>query len=303
MLFFAFIQPLALEARGLQYSGSTSQSHLQVQLKAIFITRFICLGALNDVAKPYVTFKMKQWRIARARHTQAARLAASFMEQQAEMDTYTPADLTNDYLDVLLPLCFVVFFGMISPVSVLLLLCVIMIQVRTDSWKLTHVYRRPYPQIARGIGVFNTFLEFCGHCMIFLNLGLIFVEFGGIRGMVPSSLDIRGDLDVAVVPATGPEGHEHTLSAGYLIDCLAFMVLTITLVLAWRLLGYMIPSVSAWVQLEHRRHDLQRHRLFYNAGVDGMKMRRVRLWQEDLKSRRDFGTSQRFSAEDQEMVI
>merc|ERR1719329_143187 len=79
MLFFAFIQPLALEARGLQYSGSTSQSHLQVQLKAIFITRFICLGALNDVAKPYVTFKMKQWRIARARHTQAARLAASFI--------------------------------------------------------------------------------------------------------------------------------------------------------------------------------------------------------------------------------
>lgn len=235
-----------------------------MKLVSLFIVRFLLLGAFNDVVKPLVHFKMKMRRDCRHQ--------TAFAERQDKMDTYGSSDLTDDYLDVVLPVGFISFFGMVHPWCVLLLLPVLLIQVRADAWKLTHAYRRPYPQLAMGIGCFNAMMGFFGHCMIAINLGLMIVQLGGVKRLFP-----------AFGMSTPQSWHQSSYGG----DVQVFLALAIWLLLSWHLYGFAVPSSSFYVQLERRRQILQRHHLFYSAGC-GSVTTKVRVSPQKLSKREDF---------------
>jgi len=270
MVFFAFLQPLMdLSQDGLNDETPNGQSgdsasgtldwfrtQLSTQLRAIFITRFIVLGMLNRVLKPWVALKVKYWLVMRGTES-----TFSIKGVQELMDEYSPSDLHHDYLDLLLPLCFIIFFGMIFPLSIVLLLFLAVIQIRSDAWKLTHVCRRPYPRVVMELGFFDSFLEFCGHCMIFSNLGLVYVLFPH-HDADPTGLHLAVYLSLAMVG-----------------------------VLAWHFVAWLVPDKSDFVELEGRRHEFQRHKLFF-SGLN-IKNLRVEIAPKELAQRTDFGKIQK----------
>mmetsp|Transcript_28439 Transcript_28439/g.54789 ORF Transcript_28439/g.54789 Transcript_28439/m.54789 type:complete len:829 (-) Transcript_28439:77-2563(-) len=198
---------------------------LSTQLKSLFFTRYILLGALNRIAKPYLTLRFKYWW-----QSDGKRLM-TFTEVQALMEEYTDSDLSCDYMDVLVPLSLVLFFGLVSPAIVLLMLVLVMSQFRADMWKLVHTYRRPFPRAIKANHVFNDFMEFSGVSMIFMNLAMITI------------IAVREPSWNAVVD-------DNQLSTPHF--CAAMLGVSLWFYLAW-----LVPSKSGQTIVEERRHFLE----------------------------------------------
>merc|ERR1712050_762888 len=126
-------------------------------------------------------------------------------------------------MDVLMPLCFVVFFGSIFPLSILLFLAMLLMQVRCDAWKLTHVFRRPYPRLGHGLSGLRSFLNFCGYTMIITNLASMFLEFDSMMPL-PHWFIFHRDVEAAKIGGMA-------VKAGWLADALWFCVASLALVL------------------------------------------------------------------------
>merc|ERR1712113_1177404 len=91
----------------------------------------------------------------------------------------------GDVLDIMTPLCFVLFFGMVDPWCIFLLLGVLLVQRCANSWKLVKVYQRPFPRCVTSLGVFDWVLHFSGYFMIGCNLLMMHIELDGIGRVVP----------------------------------------------------------------------------------------------------------------------
>mmetsp|Transcript_102473 Transcript_102473/g.298903 ORF Transcript_102473/g.298903 Transcript_102473/m.298903 type:complete len:788 (-) Transcript_102473:192-2555(-) len=229
LLYFAFVLP-ATTARK---DPLIFQQQLSNQLMSVFFTRYILLGSLNRIVKSYVSLLFKR----RAR----SQFQLSFVETQMLMEKYGSKDINDDFLDVLLPLCMVVMFGMISPAVVFLLFISAASQFRSDAWKLSHTYRRPFPQVVAHIGFFNDFLEVIGRIMIFTHFGVAYVLFGKdwLRSVSFATGDQTGQGDQAYV-----------------------LAMTIVVSLLWSYIGWLVPVKTEFARCEERRHDLQRRRLY-----------------------------------------
>mmetsp|Transcript_41580 Transcript_41580/g.114564 ORF Transcript_41580/g.114564 Transcript_41580/m.114564 type:complete len:944 (-) Transcript_41580:115-2946(-) len=275
LVFFAFVQPIFsnMECQRSLEDPEECMSAARVQLRyclcATFIMRYVILyGVLIDIVKPFLQLRLKQYRDER-RHG----YEDSFFELQVHMSTYGSTELTNDYLNILLPLGFVIFFGMVSPESVLLLLLALLFRVRTSAWKLLHVYRRPYPSFVQDIGVFNDMLGFYGYMMLLSNLGLLVVDFGGVSHFAPRVPELLGVT----------EFKHH-----WFVEMFAFFFMALVLVFVWRFLEAMLPNECYADRVELRRQDLQHQRLFYCSAFEGLKRGRVSLQADRLDSREDF---------------
>ena len=98
----------------------------------------------------------------------------SFLEQQAKMETYTGQAQNEDYIQIVLPLAFVLLFGVSLPLSSLFALVCFRVQLYADAWKLAKALRRPYPSRAqRGIGVWELILDQLSSCAILTNICLV----------------------------------------------------------------------------------------------------------------------------------
>lgn len=283
VMFSAFAQPALVmfsssDIQRLEANGSlgTRRTEAQIehqrvllerQLFSIFLMRYFLLyGAVNDVLTPWIKMTMQKQR------------EMSYVEQQVEMATYGNYELTNDYLDAIIPLGFVTFFGMIYPPSVLLLIVVLMFRVRADSWKLLFAHRRPYPHVAKDIGVFNSMLGLFAYGMVLTNLGLIMVDFGGIAQLFhvrfnPLYITIFG-FPVRTI---------------WVLDTLIFLAMALAISLMWHLLEFILDDTSHYVRTEQQRQDLQRHILSY-TGFKGVDLRRVALMKDRLMARVNFSS-------------
>merc|ERR1712176_187054 len=54
---------------------------------------------------------------------------------------------------------------------------------------------------------------------------------------------------------------------GFWLACSAFFVITTVLFVLWRVVDYMVPKESNRLIRQKRRHDLQKHKLFYRADI------------------------------------
>lgn len=240
------------------------------QMMSTFVVRFIVLGGLmNHLAKPFMHLFVKG---GLGQHS------TSYIEFQAVKERATSSEMTTNYLDVLLPMCFVIFFGAIFPFCILLFVVLVLVQARCDAFTLTHVFQRPFPKLREAANLiqFRLFLETCGHVMIITKLALLFFEFGGVVQLDPdvvarlAGLPLQACNDTAT-NATASSEHMAAVwwqsemdacrFAKLVMNTLIFLLLAFLLVALWHLIGFWMPSESRFTRIECYRHDLQRHRL------------------------------------------
>eukprot|EP00931_Biecheleriopsis_adriatica_P072793 TRINITY_DN47194_c0_g1_i1.p1 TRINITY_DN47194_c0_g1~~TRINITY_DN47194_c0_g1_i1.p1 ORF type:complete len:904 (+),score=167.12 TRINITY_DN47194_c0_g1_i1:112-2823(+) len=235
---FAFLQPALCfydprEQTELQDCMEHSMYQLEKQLVSLFVTRYMILaGTINDVIRPWLTLEAKRYF--------RSETETSLTILQADMLEYESDDYSSDWLDVLVPLGFVMLFGTSSPPIFFLMILILAHQVRCDAWKLCYVYRRPYPCVVKDIGVFDAMLGFFGYAMIVTNLVFLRMEFGSF---VAHWLE-------HVMPANLVESMEG-FGSGFF---------GLLFVMIWKLLELMMPSETIWLRLEKRRQDLQRQK-------------------------------------------
>mmetsp|Transcript_42955 Transcript_42955/g.96688 ORF Transcript_42955/g.96688 Transcript_42955/m.96688 type:complete len:444 (+) Transcript_42955:3-1334(+) len=159
----------------------------------------------------------------------------SFLEAQAKMDEYGGAEQIEDYCQIVMPLAFVLMFGITLPFcSVLSLLC-FGLQLRADAFKLTRATKRPFPsrctteQRGGALGVWMVVLQMLTYMATVTNCALIVFNLEPFKDW-----DLTNQLVL------------------FYTSVLVAVVLQIAI-------HNLIPEVSADVALARRRHERQRH--------------------------------------------
>lgn len=65
----------------------------------------------------------------------------------------------SDYIALIMALGFVMLFSSVAPFISVLCLAIFVVKLKADAWKMTHVFRRPFPYAATGIGAWNDIVE------------------------------------------------------------------------------------------------------------------------------------------------
>jgi len=243
--YIAFAQP-ALDPVGCEKVGGC-KGYLQQQLVTCFVT-YIAFGVL-DVMLPFL-------KVQYAMHTEQEELKKkcledgkpvdatplSFLEQQGKMLPYEGVDATGDYLQVMLPLAFVVLFGAVMPLCALLCFLGLATQLRADAWKLLNSYQRTFPAKASGIGIWNQILSVLSYVSVINNTALLLTQVDDWRTYLPF-----------------PEGFSG-LTAFFILENIFMCVKVVCDNLVSN-----TPDVTA---RERERQDVQRSRLF-EAENDG----------------------------------
>jgi len=216
------------------------------QMVIVFAT-FLAF-ALCDIVEPVAVITYRTWwREQRASSRQGHELQKlSYFERQGKMLTYTCDSLIEDWCQIIMPLAYVVMFGITMPgCGVLALLC-FGLQMRVDAFKLTRFMRRPYPsklmtKTRGGLGVWMRVLEVL----------CVFTTLSNI-GLVVFSLDPFASWSVK---------HQLILFGALGLGTNGLKVL----------LGCLCPEVGGDVLLARERHAYQRrklqHVLVQNAAV------------------------------------
>mmetsp|Transcript_128004 Transcript_128004/g.255613 ORF Transcript_128004/g.255613 Transcript_128004/m.255613 type:complete len:802 (-) Transcript_128004:70-2475(-) len=225
MLYLAIVAATVEETSEFQLYAQ----RLATQLRTLFFTRYIVLGSFNRLAKPYLQLRFKLWWRSDGKRQM------TFTEVQELMEEYTEAEHNGDFMDVLVPLSLVLFFGIISPMVVLLMLLLVIVQFRSDIWKLVHTYRRPFPRAVKSNLVFDDFMEFCGISMIFMNLAMISVIARREASWRTETYDAR-------------------LAAPHFSAAMVGLLL-------WHFLAWLVPSKTERTQLQEERQLVERHKL------------------------------------------
>lgn len=172
----------------------------------------------------------------------------SIIELQGKMTEYD-GDLQNDdYMQIFLPLGFVLFFGATFPLSAILCYIYTAIQLRIDAWKLVHAMRRPYPRTSGpGLWIWGSLIDVFLWIVLVTNAALI------VFSMQP--LEKRGIREKVII----------------------FFSLMAVILGTNKLLSSCYPPVSDVVELARRRHRYQREaaQKMFKAGTgqDLIKLR------------------------------
>eukprot|EP00928_Gymnodinium_smaydae_P039196 TRINITY_DN26820_c1_g1_i2.p1 TRINITY_DN26820_c1_g1~~TRINITY_DN26820_c1_g1_i2.p1 ORF type:complete len:855 (+),score=99.45 TRINITY_DN26820_c1_g1_i2:129-2693(+) len=193
------------------------------------------LFAYYDALEPMVSFRastrdeLKRLKQRGEVSEDATVLEYSFLELQAKMSIYDGDDQNEDYMQYLLPLGFVLFFGMSLPLSAPVALVIFGIQLRVDAWKLTAAMRRPYPRHLRPHQwVWGSIVYHFFHVAAITNIGLICFA---IRPLM--TWDLQAKVNV-------------------------FFSLMFVYAVFVHVIAYLVPEETFEIDLARRRHQRQR---------------------------------------------
>lgn len=173
----------------------------------------------------------------------------SSLEDQFLTPGHATEDITGDYLEMFLLLGIIGFFGMTRPVLLAgLAFVATSLQLRCDAWKVVSVKRRTFPQLATGIGVWDTFLREICVWSVFINVGLLFTQLEDPAGIIPGMKPLLERLRVVDL-----------VWLGYAF-VIVTMWLVLSLVLHW--CSNCVSNEGPITVLQKQRHHLQKHRLF-----------------------------------------
>jgi hypothetical protein len=175
----------------------------------------------------------------------AQSLEYSFLELQSKMWTYDGALQNDDYIQILLPLAFVIVFGITFPVGSALALMCFGLQLRVDAWKLVFAMRRAYPNfIYPGQWVWQSIIEQFMQIAVVTNLGM---------------------MCFTMKPVSTWPIHSKWL--------LFFALWNISFMFGWAI-QWLLPEVSDEVHLARRRHVHQREAAmqYRKDGKDSMRV-------------------------------
>lgn len=277
LLYFAFALPMMDHTMCSKKDGTCVNYYramLSAMLNGIFFCRFVLAAIIDDVLVPFIKVRYRRTSLYQViRHVALPHLCykcglrqaevqpehePSFIELQAEMEPYRHSSLTQDYLDILLPLGVTLLFATVSSGIFLWFPTIVLLKARADAWKLSNLFQRPYPHMASGIGFFHSLLGIYGHLMIFTNLMLLVFYFDSFESLpwvsvVWSKLfaTAKGQGDVLVTN----------------VEALSFFPSALLMLLVWHSVESCIPGRSSHLQCDIQRQQLQRRALFYDSGL------------------------------------
>mmetsp|Transcript_47728 Transcript_47728/g.101934 ORF Transcript_47728/g.101934 Transcript_47728/m.101934 type:complete len:867 (+) Transcript_47728:40-2640(+) len=192
-----------------------------------------------DIVLPIWTIKQK----IKKEKLEAANLGIelgqlSFLEQQSKMEEYDGAAQTEDFCQIIMPLAFVLMFGITLPLCSVLALVCFGLQLRADAFKLTRAQRRPFParshidRAGGGLGVWMVILEVLGYMAVFTNVALIVFSLEPFNSF---RLDDQ------------------------LLLFFAFCILTVVVKLV---MSSILPEVTDDIYLARQRHERQREVIY-----------------------------------------
>eukprot|EP00931_Biecheleriopsis_adriatica_P032815 TRINITY_DN19102_c0_g1_i1.p1 TRINITY_DN19102_c0_g1~~TRINITY_DN19102_c0_g1_i1.p1 ORF type:complete len:568 (-),score=90.57 TRINITY_DN19102_c0_g1_i1:35-1738(-) len=263
--FTAFVQPcLAWNELAPGGAARLYGSLLRNTLIGVLVTG-ITVGTMNNVMTPFAFMYGRIW--LKFKNRQQAGVSAgtgyeyetSYQEQQAKMNDYDRRALNSDYLEILMLLGFVLFFGIVFPVAAILMFLALLLQLRADAWKLCHAYRRPYPQRACNIGFVNNVLGTYFYFAVISNVSLTTIFF-----MMDGIIKDRA-----------------TAVAFFSSSSLALIML--------QQVVRTFMGESSSLRMEKRRQAHQRHHLYFSdfSRSAHVKMQELRLDGEDVNRNYD----------------
>jgi len=116
--------------------------------------------------------------------------AISSMEMQTKMLEFTDSDLAGAYMQIISPFAYFSMWGVAAPVVTCVLAYVaISVSHGVDAYRLTRLYRRPFPHRVADIGIRNGIMTFLKYSSIVNIAGLLVtnphVDLPGMMGMLP----------------------------------------------------------------------------------------------------------------------
>lgn len=105
---------------------------------------------------------------------------------------YEGVDAAGDYLQVILPLAFVVLFGAVMPLCALLGFVATATQLRADAWKLLNSYQRTFPSKAKGIGIWNRILTVLSYVSVINGTALLLTQVDDWNAYLPFPEEFSG---------------------------------------------------------------------------------------------------------------
>jgi len=129
---------------------------------------------LMEFLLPFLSLKFRQRGSEGSEDDDNDGLSSQVVQDQVNFDVYDSDCDAYDYEEILFPLMFVGLFSIPMPLASILALIIVVSQAIVDRQKLLRFYRRPYPDMAQGIGIWqNNLLTSISHLAAFTNLGLI----------------------------------------------------------------------------------------------------------------------------------
>jgi len=167
------------------------QESCLVALKDSVLTVYVSsvLFGLLDIVVPLLMYLWEKRQEAKKYEKNVEEKAPdlSLLEAQAKFIEYDGSDLSDDYMQIIFPVLFVMFFGMAFPVASILVPLLCIVQLRCDAWKLVHTIRRPYPNMVFNICPWRmSLLEAASYMAVNINWGLVVFRLQVFPGMTVS---------------------------------------------------------------------------------------------------------------------
>eukprot|EP00931_Biecheleriopsis_adriatica_P032861 TRINITY_DN19122_c0_g2_i1.p1 TRINITY_DN19122_c0_g2~~TRINITY_DN19122_c0_g2_i1.p1 ORF type:complete len:711 (-),score=164.19 TRINITY_DN19122_c0_g2_i1:36-2114(-) len=212
---------------------------------------------VTETALPLVTQQMSRWQLARRaadlkRHDRAHYMEALEVLQQAEYDQF------DDFLEMVIEFGYVTLFAAAFPLASAVSIASNLIELKSDLFKLTKVYRRPVSVRASNIGIWRRLLQVMVAASV-LTYMMIFSMSEQLAAWAPglyreaSAVDVQsGRLASFVDETTGTADLVMKQGSGRWIVMTAFCIEHVVALLGC-LFELFIPRQPEWVSDEVRR--------------------------------------------------
>merc|ERR1712118_363110 len=175
------------------------------------------------------------------------------------MSKYDGAEQTNDYMQIIYAIGFVVMFSVATPfLTVLLAVITLRVQRRADAWKLIKLFRRTYPDMDVGIGTWNSALMILNYAGIWVNILLIVMN-----------------CDMGKFCSLSPFLEHAYADQPWLTKSWIFLVAVIFFSTCAHMFHSKVPNERARTTLSKRRQALQRERLYSEQQVI---LEKITMW-------------------------
>mmetsp|Transcript_65405 Transcript_65405/g.114335 ORF Transcript_65405/g.114335 Transcript_65405/m.114335 type:complete len:951 (-) Transcript_65405:275-3127(-) len=140
---------------------------LRYQLCSVFA--IICAGNLGLALVDYIRVKLLLWwQLKTVKNNVENAPPRSFLEEQSKYVEYDYMLQAEETAQLFVPLGYVLIFGAVAPRIVPLCLLKFVFHLRTEAFLTTRSWRRPFPSVIYGLGVWADILQ------ILMYIGMVF---------------------------------------------------------------------------------------------------------------------------------
>ena len=162
--------PNSYEASFQGQCGSPSCMQTLAINLGIILAVDIVVGDTLELLVPYLSEKYKLSKELAGVHPHCELSPA---EREYVMDEYGDNELIEDYMEIAIMFGYMTMFVAALPGSTFVVLIYLIIEVKVDIWKLTHLMRRPWPRGAEDIGSWQTIFDLVIAAAVIVNAGMI----------------------------------------------------------------------------------------------------------------------------------